>query len=98
MKKQILIPKGAKPTNECALAYGEATGHSHSLQGVVGEDFQIYEVDGVKFCELKKPEVKLKHEEHNPIVLKQCNFPQGMVVDIVSEYDHFAEEARPVID
>ena len=92
-----LIPKNAKPINEKAFAYGEVTGHSHSLIGVVGKDFQIYELDGIRFCELKK-DVELKHEEHDSQILTKSMFAQGIEIRIVREYDHFLEESRKVLD
>lgn len=93
-----LIPAGAKPLNEKAFAYGEVTGHSHSLQGVTGTDFQIYEKDGVRFCKLKTDKIELRHEEHHPQTIEKSDFPLGMEIKIVQEYDHFAEEARDVLD
>ena len=96
--KNNLIPNGAKPLQEKAFAYGEVTGHSHSLQGAIGTDFQIYEKDGVRFCEMKKPSIELRHEEHLPQTIRKTDFPKGMEIRIVQEYDHFAEEARDVLD
>ena len=94
----LLIPETAQPTDEKVLAYGEVTGHSHALQGAVGRDFQIYTIGGVKFCELKTSKVELRHEEHEPQILRKTDFPQGIEINIVREYDHFEEEARNVID
>ena len=96
--KDNLIPRDAQSLQEKAFAYGEVTGHSHSLQGVVGTDFQIYEKNGVRFCELKKESVELRHEEHHPQTLKKSEYSKGIEVNIVREYDHFAEEARRVLD
>ena len=93
-----LIPTDAKALEEKAFAYGEVTGHSHSLQGTVGTDFRIYEKNGVRFCELKNDSVELRHEEHNPQTLKKSDYAQGVEINIVREYDHFAEEARFVLD
>ena len=96
--KNNLIPTGAKALNEKAFAYGEVTGHSHSLSGVIGQDFQIYEKGGVRFCELKKDNIELRHEEHNTQTLKKSDYSKGMQINIVQEYDHFLEESREVID
>ena len=93
-----LIPTDATTLSEKAFAYGEVTGHSHSLQGSVGTDFQIYEKEGVRFCELKSEAVELRHEEHHPQILKKSDYSQGVEIRIVREYDHFVEEARVVID
>lgn len=96
--KDNLIPTEAKPLQEKAFAYGEVTGHSHSLQGNVGENFQIYEIDGVRFCELKSDVVELRHEEHHPQSLKKSDYSKGVEIGIVREFDHFAEEVRRVFD
>lgn len=96
-KAKSLIPQNAKKVKENFLAEGEVTGHAHRLTGVVGVDFQLYEKDGVKFCELLK-DTRITHEEHKPQELKTMDFPQGMEVHIVREFDHFENEAREVID
>lgn len=95
--KNNLIPTNAKPVDENHLALGEVTGHGHRLQGAIGQDFQIYTKDGVRFCQLNS-NVELKHEEHNTQLLQKDMFPKGMEIQVVREYDHFAEEARDVLD
>lgn len=96
-KSKSLIPANAKKLNDNFLAEGEVTGHFHKVHGVVGVDFQLYEKDGVKFCELLK-DTRITHEEHKSQELKIVDFPQGFEVHIVREYDHLAEEARQVAD
>lgn len=92
-----LIPKTAAKVAQNHLALGEVTGHGHRLQGAIGQDFQIYEKDGIRFCELKT-DVELKHEEHHPQLLRKSAFAKGMEIQIVREYDHFLEESRQVLD
>ncbi len=73
------------------LAEGEVTGHAHVIDRVA--DLEFVEKDGMFYLCNKKP-VTVRHEEHKPITL-----PAGTWrVRGVREYDHFAEEARRVID
>lgn len=68
------------------LAEGELTGHAHRT---------IAEDSFVENNVLAAPKgTTVKHEEHNPIKLP----PGEYDISIVREYDHFAEEARQVID
>ena len=71
------------------VAEGEATGHSHKIL----DDVRAL-VDGeTMFIESDKP-FTVVHEEHGAITI-----PAGIYeVDRVKEYDHFAEEARRVMD
>lgn len=69
------------------LAHGEQTGHVHEA---TGEGVVLYE-DGT----LEAPHGSVvTHHEHDPVALP----PDTYVRSIVREYDHFAEEARPVLD
>jgi hypothetical protein len=72
------------------LAEGEVTGHAHVLQG----DVDVYEDENGyrEFC-IDKP-TSLYHEEHNVITIPEGDYVSGKVL----EYDHFAEEAKQVMD
>ena len=73
------------------LAEGEHTGHAHVIDKIA--DIEFVEKDGLFYIANKKP-VTVRHEEHKPIVI-----PAGTWrVRGVLEYDHFAEEARRVLD
>ena len=68
------------------LAEGEATGHAHRVT------VPVYEGElGTR--EFAGP-TTLGHEEHGPIQLPGIEMASGRVL----EYDHFAEEARQVVD
>lgn len=94
------------------LALGEVTGHAHALNMGMGPDLEGLEVveapqkvlvlrDGTEeqeevryFIRVKSSGAQLRHEEHGVITLP----PGEYLVRGVREYDHFAEEARRVID
>lgn len=73
------------------VAYGEATGHKHRFADLTGLDF--FEDGDTLYLKLKNPST-IMHEEHGPIELPAGSYR----IRIVEEYDHFAEEARLVID
>lgn len=71
------------------LAEGEATGHAHSVL----DEIEMFEANGMKFISATH-EFTVVHEEHGKITV-----PSGIYeIDIVQEYDHFAEEVRHVVD
>ena len=63
--------------------------HSHTIQG----DFELVE-SGNDFFVIAKNNCQVVHEEHKPIVLESGIYHKV----IVSEYDHFLEESREVVD
>lgn len=74
------------------LAAGEATGHHHVLTG--GGAALLEDTPDKKVFEVKGPGAKVVHEEH-----KVVEVPPGQYESYqVTEYDHFAEEARRVSD
>lgn len=77
--------------NHNVLAEGEVTGHSHRA---TGEDVSLWNgSEGVIVLDAPLGSTVV-HEEHGPITLP----PGRYVRRIVQEYDHFAEEARNVVD
>ncbi len=85
------------------LAEGEATGHHHAIAdpGVdawtTGEKMnspQGTDEDYESLFFSNEKEVTVTHEEHKPVTLPPGTWERR----IVREYDHFAEEARRVID
>jgi len=69
------------------LAHGEVTGHFHEAHGA---GVAFYD-DGV----LEAPQgAEVTHQEHATVTLPPGNYVRSIVV----EYDHFAEEARQVVD
>jgi hypothetical protein len=73
------------------LADGEITGHAHVI---VDDDIEMMcDEVGSKFI-ANDHTVEVVHEEHGMVEI-----PAGTwKIDIVKEYDHFAEEARKVRD
>lgn len=109
----LAFPTDGKPMTQkdargYLLALGEVTGHAHALENIEGvevieaprkilvtRDGREEQEDVRFFVRVTNPKgAKLSHEEHNAHVL----LPGEYVVRGVREYDHFAEEARNVID
>lgn len=57
-----IIPDNGK----LVLAYGEATGHSHSLPEEIGDLYKNPNGDGM-YLNVTRDGAKLSHEEHNTI-------------------------------
>lgn len=94
LERVVCIPKGAKKRDNYVLAEGETTGHKHKLQVAVKEKTcEVYEKNGTLYLRVFSP-TPLIHEEHNPVVISPGDWEVGHTF----EYDHFAEEARKVID
>lgn len=79
-----------KKLNRPVLAEGEKTGHCHLL---LDKNVDVYIIDNIRQFNLTK-NTKLTHQEHDTIILDKDMNTSG----IVQEYDHFAEEARDVLD
>jgi len=80
-----------KKLDHLTLAKGEATGHHHTITKGTAE---LYEKKGTLYLKVLSDEAELTHQEH-----KKINLPRGEYeINIVREYDHFAEEARKVLD
>lgn len=84
------IPDGAVLKDDRILARGEATGHKHLA---CGTGVQLYTFQAEIFMEVSNS-ASITHAEHETLEI-----PAGLYyVQIVREYDHFAEEARNVRD
>lgn len=108
----IKMPKGKKMTQKDSrgylLALGEVTGHAHALEEIEGVEVieAPQKILVLRNGREEQEEVRyfiritnkngavLRHEEHNAQTIP----PGEYVVRGVREYDHFAEEARRVID
>ena len=82
--------KGRK-LDHLTLAEGEATGHHHTI--TMG-DAELYEEKGTLYLKVLSDEAALTHQEHKKITLPMGEYK----IDIVKEYDHFAEAARRAAD
>jgi hypothetical protein len=84
------IPKTAKKLPHNHLAEGEASGHFHAADA---SDVQLFEFDGGLILSAPNGS-EVTHQEHNTILVPPGTYDRS----IVQEYDHFAEEARDVVD
>jgi hypothetical protein len=95
----ILIPanKELEKTElkkENTIAYGEATGHHHTIYAKdSASGSKVIEFDGKKYLHLFGT-CELKHQEHDPIKL-----PSGVYeIKIERERDPFLNEIKKVVD
>jgi hypothetical protein len=86
------IPNDAIKLNHGCLAEGEATGHHHSLTNL-GLAILLQKNNDLYLKVIGK-EVQVTHQEHDPVTIRKGNYK----IEIVREYDPFANEARNVID
>lgn len=86
------IPNNLKKTKQCTLAYGEVTGHHHTIHnGAVG--FAEREDDIVAFFTVtEEAGAGLTHQEHDTI-----NLPAGNYQSII-QVEYTPEEIRNVVD
>lgn len=90
IKPVASIPEGAGPVSTRVLREGEATGHAHRA---TGEGVQLFLHGDTLYMRVPSG-TEVVHEEHQAITL-----PPGLYeIGAVREYDHFAEETRPVFD
>lgn len=84
-------PKGCQPRLSKILAYGEATGHAHTLQGNVQE---LVEDEKNIYC--FGEDLKVIHEEHDLMALPK---KEWIKVTQQREYDPLAKNReRKVVD
>ena len=84
------IPGGAEPVDTRVLREGEATGHAHRATGA---GVQLFVLGDALYMRVQTA-TEVVHEEHHAITVPAGDYEIGAV----REYDHFAEEARPVFD
>lgn len=91
IKPVARIPEGAKPSPAGrVLREGEATGHAHVA---VDAEVKLYIVGDRLFMDAPTG-TEIVHEEHKTVAVP----PGTYEISGVREYDHFAEEARAVLD
>lgn len=90
------IPDGLKKKPDYVLAEGEATGHHHviDIDPLTEAGLDLLQDENGDLYLLTDKAVTVRHEEHNPITIDPGQYKIGRV----REYDHFAEEARRVVD
>lgn len=87
------IPKDAKQTDQRTVAYGESTGHHHTVAGPVSA---YKSLDGFVFV-VKEDEtepVQLIHQTHNPITFT----PGIWLVPFITQVEYDVRDERKVID
>lgn len=72
------------------IAEGEATGHAHRVKG---NNFRLEGTIGSRTI-IAEDSVEITHEEHDNFTIKAGEYETGTVI----EQDHFADEAREVLD
>lgn len=90
------IPKGAKKiefTDSFPVAFGEVTGHHHSLYPTKKKDMKVYKKDNVYFVHCLV-EVPLRHQEHKEIFIPPGFWKFGREV----ERDPFLDNISQVAD
>lgn len=90
----VILVKGdikGKRLNHLTLAFGEHTGHHHTI---TKGDAELYEDNGTLYLRVLSDKASLTHQEHQTLTIPKGDF----IVKRVREYDHFAEEARRVQD
>lgn len=88
------IPTEAKALETKTLAYGEVTGHHHSIAEADVEGAEVYELGDKMYLRVTaEGGVSLEHQEHAAIQVA----PGDYEVRIANEYDE-DEDFRPVLD
>ena len=87
------LPKNIKKIDGGTLAFGEVTGHHHTIVAD-RETLQLYEDEqGRKYFMLKKS-APLTHQEHKTITIEKGLY----LVENEREFDPFKDEIRKVWD
>ena len=84
-------PKEMKKLPHLTLAYGEVTGHHHTITEGKAE---LYEEKGIMFLRVNSENAILTHQEHNTVIIPKGDY----VVRRVREKDWLSEEIRNVRD
>jgi len=88
--KLASIPENVKKRNSDIVAEGEETGHAHRI---VSGEYNMFMEGQLMFIQALT-EIEIDHEEHGAFKVPAGDYVRGFV----REYDHFAEEARRVVD
>lgn len=91
------IPNEAKRTfkgKEHIVAYGEATGHCHTLIAKPETTIEKYENEDSIWYKILGGTATITHHEHKPFVME----PGIYKFNFEREYDYCLEETKKVID
>lgn len=86
---RIVKPNNLKTSKEKVFAEGESTGHFHGCDTV-----EFFNADADRLVAKAQAFSKVYHQEHKDILIDEGYYERRFV----QEYDHFAEEARNVVD
>jgi len=86
------IEKKGKKEKELTIAYGEATGHHHTLYG--SPQAIIEGFDDKKYFRILGESVELRHQEHKTLKIE----PGDYEITYEREYDYFEDEFKKVVD
>lgn len=84
------VPEGLVRTKKCTLAFGEVTGHHHTIErGAIG--YAPKDTDMVDFFQVEK-ETDLVHQDHGPIKFEEGNY------EVIKQSEYTPGEFRRVAD
>jgi hypothetical protein len=89
--KDVEYEVNGEKLDHLVLAEGESTGHAHRLTEGLGA---LIVLDNILHLQVFSENAKLRHEEHNEIVIPKRNYK----ISIVREFDPFENEIRAVRD
>lgn len=87
------LPPNLQKHDNLTLAFGEATGHHHTLVAEPEMAFVFVDEKGNKFFEAKA-DIKITHQEHKTLEIKKGYYK----VLIEKEYNPFDEKINEVKD
>ena len=91
IKPVARVPKEAKPLNRKELAYGEVTGHSHSIADLTAAELLAHR-DELYMVVKADGGVEIRHEEHAPHHVDQGNY------QVIQQVEDTEWGAQRVID
>lgn len=81
-------------SNKYIVAYGEVTGHTHTLTTRSKSGIRVFQNEkGERFIDITG-KASLKHQEHNELQIEQGIYKVGLE----REYDYFGEMMKTVVD
>lgn len=84
------IPDGAKLEDTKTVAYGEATGHHHTMVEVDGKA-EVYTLEDQMFAKVEG-DVVVTHQEHNELIVEEG------IYEIRIQREYTPEDIRRVLD
>lgn len=82
------------PKKELAIAYGEVTGHHHSLYSDGKSHAEVFNFDEKRYLQVLEGVMELRHQEHEMLKIEPGTYE---IID-EQEYDPFIQNIRKVVD